>query len=261
MKLSILVLVLSGIFGAVRAQGYLEAGVSLGSAALFSDINQATYMYAPSLFTGITARYVADTRQAVALGFQYSAMRGNDADFGREWRGASHTTHLFFAGLQYEFNFLPFSSDYAQNRYLGGSSQRKTYPFTPYLFAGAGVAFGRANLELTEYVFSGRPPQKIPVKQEIKAHIEIPFGVGMRFRISQIITANFEAGFRKTASDLLEGLTTTPDGSTGSFRNSDWPSYLAATLLVKIPGSHRLCAAFGDSRTRENKANQEYVFD
>lgn len=261
MKLPILVLVLSGIFGAVRAQGYLEAGVSLGSSALFSDINQATYMYSPSLFTGVTARYVADARQSVAFGVQYSRLQGNDADFGREWRGISHTSHLFFTGIQYEFNFLPYSSDYAQNRYLGGSSNRKTWPFTPYLFAGAGLAFGKANLETTEYVFSGRPPLIIPTEQDITTHIEIPFGAGFRCRVSQTISATLEAGFRKTASDLLEGLTTTPDGSTGSFRNSDWPSYLAATILVKIPGSHRLCAAFGNSRTKENKAYQDDVFD
>ena len=261
MKQWILVLVLSGVFGAVRAQGYLEAGVSLGASSLFSDINQSTYMYSPSVAAGVTGRYVMDSRSAVSLGVQFSRLRGNDADFGREWRGVSHTSNLVFAGLQYEFNFLPFSSDYAQNRYLGGSSDRKTYPFSPYIFLGAGVAFGQASIETLEYVFSGSPPTTISSKQEIGAHFEIPFGAGMRFRLSQTVSATMEAGFRKTTSDLLEGLTTTPDAPSGSLRNSDWPSYVAATVLFKIPGSHRLCAAFGGNSAKEKKVNTDYVFD
>ena len=237
MKKLLLTIVFTGMAVMAGAQGHLEAGLSFGAASGFDDINYSSYMYSPSFSAGITGRYVMNNRSSLRLSLDYSGHKGDDSDFGREWRGHSFNSDIYSAGLMYEFNFLPFSQDFVRNRYLGGSAEHRTYPFSPYLFLGAGYASGK----------------------DISGFVYIPFGTGIRFRLNSIMNAAIEAGFHKTTSDETDGLEN--PGKSHTFNNTDWFSYVNASVFVKIPGSQRLCAAFGKNSSKDKKAKHKYVFD
>ena len=249
MKKLLLTIVLTGMAITADAQGHLEAGLSLGAASGFDDINYSSYMYSPSFSAGVTGRYVMNNRSSLRLSLDYSGHKGDDADFGREWRNHSFNSDIYSAGFVYEFNFLPFSQDYVRNRYLGGSAEHRTYPFSPYLFLGAGYAFGNVNYTVADNSY----------KEDISGFLYIPFGTGIRFRLNSTMNASVEAGFHKATTDKADGLKT--PGKSHTFRNTEWFSYISASVLVKIPGSQRLCAAFGKNSSKDKKAKHKYVFD
>ncbi len=117
--------------------------------------------------------------------------------------------------LQFEFNFLPYST-------LG-----KPLDFTPYLAAGIGVTF----INTTSFTY-------VPA---------IPFSLGFKVNIYKNIGLEAEYGFRKTFYDNFDGLKDLVAPSDVAWmHNNDWYSFTGVTVTWKMYSKLAGCPAYND---------------
>ena len=89
-------------------------------------------LYSPLPAGGIFYRYNLHPRQALRANLFFGGIRANDLDFNNSFqraRAASFSGTVGELALQFEFNFFPYSTE------------GKTWDYTPYFAAGAGIAF------------------------------------------------------------------------------------------------------------------------
>ncbi len=175
-------------------------------------------MYAPLPAGGIVYRYNFNPREAVRANLIFGGLRGNDLDFNNSFqiaRAASFSGSVGDLSVQFEFNFLPYST------------QGKLWDFTPYLAGGAGLAF----INSTE--FSIKPV--------------IPFSFGFKVNIYKNVGLEAEYGFRKTFYDNFDGLKDLVAPSDYSWiHNNDWYSFAGIALTWKIYSKLAECPAYND---------------
>ena len=126
---------------------------------------------------GIFYRYNFHPRQALRANILFGGLRANDLDFKNDFqtaRAASFSGTVGELALQFEFNFLPYSTE------------GKLWDYTPYFAAGAGIAF----INTTTFTY-------VPV---------IPFSIGFKVNIHKNMGLEAEYGFRKTFYDNFDGL-------------------------------------------------------
>ncbi|MCS6929065.1 MAG: DUF6089 family protein [Saprospiraceae bacterium] len=107
----------------------------------------------------------------------------------------------------------------------GGSH---TYYFSPYIFAGVGIAFSAPKV-----VYYGPPSERYrferePIPEGGRAQQTVgifPFGVGMRLIASDFVALGLEACARPAPSDLVDGVS-----RNGNPKRKDW--YYTAGLTV-----------------------------
>ena len=131
-----------------------------------------------------------------------------------EARNLSFRSNLFEAALTVEFTFRPY----------GPGATESTW--TPYLFGGLG--FFHFNpmtsytsmdgtvtwVELQPLCTEGQGTTLYPDRRPYSLiQLAMPFGVGVRWRLSRNVTLAAEYGFRKTWTDYLDDVSTTYVGS------------------------------------------------
>lgn len=165
------------LFVSLSASGQRNAdyGIFGGVSSYLGDINTNRLFYSPLPAAGLFYRYNFNPRQAVRTNIYLGGIRGNDLDFNngfQQTRGAAFSGTVAEWAAQFEFNFLPYST------------QGKKWNYTPYLAAGAGLAF-----------ISSGSLTYVPV---------IPFSMGFKINIHKNLGLEAEYGFRKTFYDNLD---------------------------------------------------------
>lgn len=132
---------------------------------------------------------------------------------------ASFRRNFYELGGQMEFNFLPYSDKFA---YL------QTSRISPYIFSGLGLTYGSG-----EETFFG---------------INIPLGVGVKYKLRNRINLGVEYSYRKLFSDKFDApyknefnLDNPYQIESGSFKNKDWYSLLMITLTWDFGPNDRKC--------------------
>jgi hypothetical protein len=212
------------IFFAVSLSGQRKAdwGLFGGVSSYMGDINPDRLFYRPGPAGAIFYRFNFNPRQAVRGNFFLGGLSGNDLDFNNDFqqtRAASFSATIGEASVQYEFNFLPYST------------QGKRWNYTPYFAAGAGVA-----------VISSPAFTYVPV---------IPFSVGVKLNIYKNIGLEAEYGFRKTFYDNFDGVKDLVAPSDYSkIHNNDWYSFAGIAVTWKIYNKLAGCPAYRDSKKK-----------
>jgi len=197
----------------------MEVGGFAGVSYYLGEINSRAQFYHPGLSLGAMVKYNIADHHCFRFNMFYGQLKGNDLDFKNEFqqmRAHCFETSLLDCHVGYEFNFMP----HVINR-------RKASHSTPYIFAAVG--FSLILSSTTDMATS---------------HATIPFGVGYKYRINDVVAIGCEWGMRKTFNDSLDGiLNPGPDGSYSSSHNNDWYSFagLYVTFVVyqkgfKCPG-------------------------
>ena len=109
-----------------------DFGFFAGVSSYIGDINPGRLLYAPLPAGGFFYRYNLNPRQALRTNLFVGGLQANDLDFQNSFqqaRAASFSGTVGEFALQFEFNFLPYST------------QGKRWNFTPYFAAGAGITF------------------------------------------------------------------------------------------------------------------------
>ncbi|MDA3892875.1 MAG: DUF6089 family protein [Salinivirgaceae bacterium] len=196
-----------------------EIGVSLGGGYYLGEYNTTPFI-GTKIAAGAFYRHTFDTRFAVTGNLFYSKLSGKESNSdyitnGNAPQNFKNTIYEFTPVA--EFNFIPF---------LPGKP--KKYYFTPYVFAGLGVAYYPT--DYTQFVFN------------------LPFGVGAKYCLGQKFVFAVFAGMRKTFSDKLDyeyspPTTNNPVDQWGYTGNKDWYSIFGLSLSYKI--NYRMkCPAF-----------------
>jgi Domain of unknown function (DUF6089) len=202
-----------------------DYGVFAGVSSYIGDINPNRLLYSPSPAGGIFYRYNLNPREAIRANIFMGGLRASDLDFKNAFqqaRAASFSGTIGEAALQFEFNFFTYSTE------------GKRWNFTPYLAAGAGVAF------INTVVFT-----YVPV---------IPFSIGFKLNVYKNIGLEAEYGFRKTFYDNFDGVTDLVAPSDYSWmHNNDWYTFTGIAVTWKIYNKLAGCPAYGDVTSKRKR--------
>jgi hypothetical protein len=225
MKTLRLLLLLIPLSVSVSGQRNSDYGVFAGVSSYFGDINTSRLLYSPLPAGGIFYRLNLNPREAIRVNIFLGGIRGSDLDFKNAYqqaRAASFSGSVGEAAAQFEFNFLPYSTD------------GKKWDYTPYLAAGVGVAF--VNSPGTTYT---------PV---------IPFSAGFKVNIYKNIGLEAEYGFRKTFYDNFDGLIDfIAPADHGKIHNNDWYTFTGVAITWKLYNKLAGCPAYGEVGNKRRK--------
>ena len=202
-----------------------DYGVLAGVTSYLGDINPDRLLYSPSLAAGIFYRYNFHPRQALRVNVLHGGIKGNDLDFNNAFqiaRNSSFSGSVTEFAVQYEFNFLPYST-------MG-----KLWNYSPYFAAGIGGTY--VNSPGSAFV---------PV---------IPFSVGFKINIHKNLGLEAEYGFRKTFYDNFDGLKdlVAPSDITWT-HNNDWYSFAGVAVTWKIYSKLAGCPAYNDVNSKRKR--------
>jgi hypothetical protein len=218
----------------LSGQRIADYGVFAGVSSYFGDINHNRPLYAPSPAIGIIYRYNLNPRQALRTNIFYGGLRANDLDFNNSFqttRGASFSGSIVEWALQFEFNFLPYTT------------AGKPLDFTPYFAAGVGIAFINTNSSTGSAGTSSFTYEPV-----------IPFSFGFKVNIYKNLGLEAEYGFRKTFYDNFDGLKDLIAPSDVAWiHNNDWYSFTGVTVTWKIYNRLAGCPAYNDVDSKRKR--------
>ncbi|MDR3095047.1 MAG: DUF6089 family protein [Bacteroidales bacterium] len=209
---------------AVNGQRYAintDLGVFAGTSYYLGDINPRRQFYSPGLSFGALLKHNISPHHTLRVNAYYGQFAGNDLDFKNDYqqfRAGKFETSLVDAHIGYEFNFLPYLS-----------TREHPNAHSPFLFFGIGYSL----------VVSST------VDDISNGYLNIPFGVGYKYRFNPAISAGAEWGMRKTFADDMDGVAN--PGITGSYNflhNNDWCSYVGIFITFRIFEQSFSCPAY-----------------
>lgn len=199
-----------------------EVGVMVGGSSYYGDANYHSLWDNMGLMGGVVGRYNINPRFAVKGSFAVAGISGNTANFDNRFPGGDveFSRTLFDLGAQFECHFFAYGD---------GSGYKTTRRLSPYIFAGAGFTFAP---EPAENVFT----------------MNLPVGVGVKYKIAPRINLGCELSFRFTFSDDLDVTNGTapvlndPYGIKSSgLKNKDSYSFLSISVTYDLSPKYREC--------------------
>ncbi|MDR1005658.1 MAG: DUF6089 family protein [Bacteroidales bacterium] len=281
----------------INAHGQLgsrsEIGIMLGGSNYVGDINNAREVsnqtfknqfetsfdfYNTSFMAGLIYRYNFSPRWVLKGSLIFTKLWGEDAHFDNS-RNLSFSTWCNEASLVVEFNFLD---------YLTGSRMHR---ISPYMFAGLALFYMNPQtdifnpythetetINLRDFATEG---QGIGSNPSIYSQFQlaIPFGLGVKFSISDYICIGLEYGWRKTFTDYIDDISTIyadrnelaseygnmsalasdrtneieqgvyhkVGAMRGNDQTKDWYNFFGITFTTKLPSSQK-CETYNSVR-------------
>lgn len=220
-KVFLIVFVLTLSFGS-KAQLYnWEFGATIGGANYVGDINssfnsaygnalwnqfeQSFDFYNTNFRIGLLARYNFSPRWTVSGRLNFTTLEGNDKHYANP-RNLDFYSPLRELSIMCEFNFFD---------YRTGSKQHRV---TPYIFAGLAGFYFNPKTDIVNPITSEMETVELRVLntegQGLKGYddayarygLSIPFGLGVKFSISDYVCLGVEWGFRKTFTDYIDDI-------------------------------------------------------
>lgn len=199
-----------------------EVGVMVGGSSYYGDANYNSLINNLNIMGGLLGRYNINPRMAVKANLAFAGISGSTAGNGNRFPGGDveFSRMLCDLGAQFEYNFFAYGD---------GTGYKSTRRFTPYVFAGLGCTYAPSP---AEHVFA----------------MNIPMGVGVKYKIAPRINLGCELSFRFTTSDKLDVTKETapilddPYGiKSGAMKNRDSYSFLTISVTYDLSPKYREC--------------------
>ena len=181
------------LFGNVSAQT-TEVGFNAGAAGYMGDLNPSNPVKFSGAAFGAYVKKNLDAYWGIGLHYEHGKVKANDAtssDASFRDRNLNFTTPLNELSLQVDFNFF----DY----FAGGGTKN----FTPYIYTGVGgvlfhpkATYLNQEYDLKYYQTEGKAYKSYAMS--------IPYGVGMKYRISDHLGLFTQMGYRTVFSDYVD---------------------------------------------------------
>jgi hypothetical protein len=240
-----------------------ELGVFLGGSYYLGDLNPYRHFAGTKPAAGLLFRYTTNYRYAFRFGFNYGSIEAYDSKSNSPdqlLRNANFRSKLYDFHALAEFNFVEYR--------IGHS---KHY-FTMFIFGGIGAFRFSPEGDIGNGWTSLQP---LRTEGQSKAYplvqINVPFGVGFKYNVSDYIGIGVEWGPRKTFTDYLDDVSglypdpkvNPPAGNgmayayrskdsydlTGTMRGNprtkDWYFFYGLTINIKLPGGGNQCYGVG----------------
>lgn len=202
-----------------------DYGIFAGTSSYIGDINPTRLFYSPLPAGGVFYRYNLHPRQAIRAGLLMGKLKASDSDFKNSFqqtRDASFKASVSEFSIQFEFNFLPYSTE------------GKLWDYTPYIAAGGGLA-----------LVNSKSFAVIPA---------IPLSLGFKINIYKNLGLEAEYGLRKTFYDNFDDLKDSVAPSDYAWlHNNDWYSFAGIAITWKIYDKLAGCPAYNDVDTRRKR--------
>lgn len=209
-----------GVSTGLRAQEYkYEIGGMAGGAYYMGDANKNGFFKGLNPALGGVFRYNVNFRWAIKGNLLWGRVSGSTAGLENvfpDQAQVSFDANVIELGGQGEFNFLPYSDKFS---YSGAKR------FTPYVLLGIGVSVAPGN-------------------GSTMASLNIPLGIGVKYKVKNRLNLGCEFSFRKLFADNLEGnaVLDNPYGIKSSFlKNRDWYSFLLLSVTWDFGPRNRPC--------------------
>jgi hypothetical protein len=188
-----------------------EFGITVGAAHYFGDINTRAGINRPKPALGLFYRKAFGNYVGLRLSAHYAQLGYSDTysknDYQKQ-RNLSFNTNIWEIALQGDFNFfkfIPGDPSYSFTPYVTLGVGAFTYD--PYAYLGGKKEFLRPlGTEGQNIGYNGRKPYNTLA-------ICIPFGVGIKYNISDKLNFSFEVAHRFTTTDYLDDVSTTYIGA------------------------------------------------
>ena len=194
---------------------YVEIGASVGGANYSGELaaNSSTiFLKETNIAAGAFIRYNIHPFFHLRLHANYATIGGTDANSdiaSINNRNLNFRSNIYELGLIGEFNILrydPVNANANFSPYLFGGIAR--YQFNPQ------ASLDRQYYDLQPLGTEGQNLAEYPDRQPYELQQwAIPFGVGVKYALSENINIGFEIGIRKLFTDYLDDVSLTyPDG-------------------------------------------------
>jgi opacity protein-like surface antigen len=163
----------------------------------YFTLNQA------NLAVGAGLQYDFTPKIAVRLGFNYGSLEADDKLNSGQLRARNLNFHskLLEGSLLLQYTLFDLSDRRISPYVFAGVA---IYHFDPYTFDTLGN-----KIYLKPLSTEGQGLQQYPNRKEYKLNqFAIPFGGGIKFRVSENVTLGYEFGFRKLFTDYLDDVST-----------------------------------------------------
>ena len=215
-----LMLLFVSVFLGVQAQEYkYEIGGMAGGAFYMGDANKNAFFKGLNPALGGVFRYNVNFRWAIKGNLMWGRVSGSTEGLENVFPNQAQiafNANVIELGGQGEFNFFPYSDKFT---YAGAKR------FSPYVLLGIGMTVAPGN-------------------GSTMASLNIPLGVGVKYKIKNRINLGCEFSFRKLFADNLEGNAALDDpyGIKSSFlKNRDWYSFLLLSVTWDFGPRNRPC--------------------
>lgn len=203
------------IFMVITVPGFSqtwEIGASAGGMGYMGDLNQTNVFKITDLAVGGMVKRNFDGYWSLKFSMLSGKVRSDDAQssFQQERdRNLNFYTPITEASLMVEFNFFDYGLDFGQKR------------ITPFLFTGFSY-FGfnpKAQLNDQEFELKYYNTEGQTESEAYKTIVSaIPFGAGLKVRLTDYINVAGELGYRSAKTDYLDDVSglyplINPDGS------------------------------------------------
>lgn len=216
----ILILLLSFIplKGKAQEDYRFDIGAGVGMTGYLGDANTANLWGNPGWDFEALFRYIANPRWAFKTNFYAGSLRGDSSQMTNVFPGGEtykFSTTFYELGEMVEFNFFSYGM---------GETYRKLKRISPYIAAGIGMTLWS-------------------VDGKTGAAVNIPLGVGVKYKLSERWNIGFEFLMKKTFSDKLDGeALRDPYGIKSSFmKNTDWYSTMSITISYEFSKRCAVC--------------------
>lgn len=180
------VILLSGAYGALQAQGYrAELGAMGGLSSYMGDAN-AKFMHNTEPALSLLGRYHLNQRFSLKADLGYAAISGNTigrSELYPNGKEISFRNNLLDATCQMEFNFY----EYGAPDYKPGSSR-----ISPYVTAGIGLLLFEKG-------------------EQWKTTACMPIGIGIKYKTPFRVNIGLELSYRMSFSDQLDNEASSTD--------------------------------------------------
>jgi len=194
---------------------HVEAGLMVGGANYLGELSSNSsqvFLQETNVAAGAFVKYNVNHLFAVRLGFNYASISGEDSNSGNTAiinRNLNFRSDIYEGSLIGEFNIL------------GYQPYNYTSTFSPYLFGG--IAFFQFNpqgelngqfFDLQPLGTEGQNLESIPERTPYKlSEFAIPFGIGVKYTLTETLNLGFEIGVRKLFTDYLDDVSLTYPGN------------------------------------------------
>lgn len=228
-----------------------EVGIFAGGAYYLGDINQRKHFIYSKPAVGAFFRYAMSYRYAFRFGFNYGNIAASDKNSKEPdqlERNLSFRSKLYDFNAIAEFNFVEYR--------IGND---KHY-FSMFIFAGLGGYYFNPQSNMGNgYVNLSELNTEAQSRSYSKLQMNIPFGLGIKWNISDIFGLGIEWGPRKLFTDYLDDVSGiypikggnlytgsgVAGGMRGNPRSKDWYFFYGMTLQMRLPKLNKECHGMG----------------